>query len=82
MSEGLRPETIAAHALRSVDPETGAVVPPLHTSTTYARDADYALRGASSYLRYGNPTLAHAEAAIAALEGGHAARLFGSGMAA
>jgi cystathionine gamma-synthase len=58
------------------------VVPPLHTSTTYARDADYALRGASSYLRYGNPTVAHAEAAIAALEGGHAARVFGSGMAA
>ena len=82
MSEGLRPETIAAHSLRSVDAETGAVVPPLHTSTTYARDADYALRGASSYLRYGNPTLAHAEAAIAALEGGHAARLFGSGMGA
>jgi cystathionine gamma-synthase len=82
MSEGLRPETIAAHSLRSVDAETGAVVPPLHTSTTYARDADYGLRGASSYLRYGNPTVSHAEAAIAALEGGHAARLFGSGMAA
>jgi cystathionine gamma-synthase len=83
MSEArLRPETIAAHALRSIDAETGAVVPPLHTSTTYARDADYALRGASSYLRYGNPTVAHAEAAIAALEGGHAARVFGSGMAA
>jgi cystathionine gamma-synthase len=82
MSDGVRPETIAAHSLRAIDAETGAVVPPLHTSTTYARDADYALRGASSYLRYGNPTLAHAEAAIAALEGGHAARLFGSGMAA
>jgi cystathionine gamma-synthase len=83
MSEGrLRPETIAAHSLRRLDAETGAVVPPLHTSTTYARDADYALRGASSYLRYGNPTVAHAETAIAALEGGHAARVFGSGMAA
>jgi cystathionine gamma-synthase len=78
----MRPETIAAHGLRAVDAETGAVVPPLHTSTTYARDAEYALRGASSYLRYGNPTVSHAEAAIAALEGGHAARLFGSGMAA
>ena len=78
----LRPETVAAHSLRALDAETGAVVPPLHTSTTYARDADYALRGASSYLRYGNPTVAHAEAAIAALEGGHAARVFGSGMAA
>lgn len=83
MSEArLRPETVAAHSLRALDAETGAVVPPLHTSTTYARDADYALRGASSYLRYGNPTVSHAEAAIAALEGGHAARLFGSGMAA
>jgi cystathionine gamma-synthase len=83
MSDGpLRPETIAAHSLRALDAETGAVVPPLHTSTTYARDTDYALRGASSYLRYGNPTVAHAEAAIAALEGGHAARVFGSGMAA
>jgi cystathionine gamma-synthase len=83
MSEArLRPETIAAHALRALDAATGAVVPPLHTSTTYARDADYVLRGASSYLRYGNPTVAHAEAAIAALEGGHAARVFGSGMAA
>ena len=78
----LRPETIAAHALRALDAETGAVVPPLHTSTTYARDTDYALRGASSYLRYGNPTVAHAEAAIAALEGAYAARVFGSGMAA
>jgi cystathionine gamma-synthase len=78
----LRPETIAAHSLRALDAETGAVVPPLHTSTTYARDADYALRGASSYLRYGNPTVAHAEAAIVALEGGHGARVFGSGMAA
>ena len=77
-----RPETIAAHSLRAIDPETGAVVPPLHTSTTYARDADYALRGASSYLRYGNPTVAHAEAALAALEGGSAARVFASGMAA
>jgi cystathionine gamma-synthase len=80
--ERLRPETIAAHALLAVDAGTGAIVPPLHSSTSYARDADYALRGASSYLRYGNPTVAHAEAAIAALEGGHAARVFGSGMAA
>ena len=78
----LRPETIAAHSLTALDAGTGAVVPPLHTATTFARDADYALRGPSSYGRYGNPTLAHAEAAIAALEGGGAARLFGSGMAA
>jgi cystathionine gamma-synthase len=80
--EGLRPETIAAHSLYAVDQVTGAVAPPLHLSTTYARDAAYALRGASSYSRYGNPTIAHVEAAIAALEGGPEARVFASGMAA
>ena len=29
-NEGLRPETIAAHALRAVDEATGAVVPPIY----------------------------------------------------
>lgn len=83
MSErSLRPETIAAHSLHALDQATGAVAPPLHLSTTYARDAAYALRGASSYSRYGNPTIVHAEAAVAALEGGPAARVFASGMAA
>lgn len=84
MSDGrpLRPETIAAHSLEAVDAETGAVVPPLHVSTTFARDADYALRGTSSYSRYGNPTVEHAERAIAALEDSSQARLFSSGMAA
>ena len=37
----LRPETIAAHVLQAIDPATGAVVPPLHLSTTYARDENY-----------------------------------------
>lgn len=83
MSEGrLRFDTIAAQSLHAVDEATGAAAPPLHLSTTYARNADYALRGASSYSRYGNPTIAHAEAAIAALEGAPDARVFASGMAA
>lgn len=83
MSEGrLRFDTIAAQSLHAVDEATGAAAPPLHLSTTYARNADYALRGASSYSRYGNPTIAHAEAAIAALEGAPDARVFTSGMAA
>ena len=37
----LRPETIAAHALKSTDEATGAVAPPLYPSSTYARDENY-----------------------------------------
>ena len=78
----LRPETIAAHALRAVDEATGAVVPPIYTSTTYARDENYAPKLKENYVRNGNPTLWQAEEAIAALEQGAAALLFASGMAA
>lgn len=78
----LQPETIAAHALRAVDPATGAVVPPLYASTTYARDETYTPKLKENYIRNGNPTLWQAEAAIAALEQGEEALLFASGMAA
>jgi cystathionine gamma-synthase len=78
----LHPETIAAHALKAVDETTGAVVPPLHTATTFARDADYLPKIREIYIRNGNPTLWQAEAAIAALEQGEEALLFASGMAA
>ncbi|MBI2717689.1 MAG: aminotransferase class I/II-fold pyridoxal phosphate-dependent enzyme [Rhizobiales bacterium] len=81
-NSALRPETVAAHALKSTDPETGAVVPPIHTSTTYARDENYQPKLRENYIRNGNPTLWQAEEAIAALEQGEAALLFASGMAA
>ena len=81
-NEALRPETIAAHALRAIHPETGAVVPPIHTSATYARDENYVPKLKENYIRNGNPTLWQAEEAIAALERGSAALLFPSGMAA
>jgi len=78
----LRPETIAAHGLRAVDEATGAVVPPIHTSSTYARDENYVPKLKENYVRNGNPTLWQTEEAIAALEGGTSALLFASGMAA
>ncbi len=78
----LRRETIAAHALKAVDEVTGAVVPPIYTASTYARDGNYAPKLKENYVRNGNPTLWHAEQAIAALEGGPSALLFASGMAA
>jgi cystathionine gamma-synthase len=77
----LHPETLAAQALHSLDAATGAIVPPIHLATTYARDAAYALRG-PGYSRDENPTPGHAERVVAALEGGAAALAFSSGMAA
>ena len=72
----LRPETIAAHALKAIDEATGAVVPPIYMSSTYARDETYTPRLRENYVRNGNPTLWQAEEAIAALEKGAAALLF------
>ena len=81
-NEALRPETIAAHALRAVDEATGAVAPPIYLSSTYARDENYQPRLKENYIRNGNPTLWQTEEAIAALEQGTSALLFASGMAA
>jgi len=78
----LHPETLAAKAGYTHDRETGAVVPPIHLATTYARDAAYQLIGGRDYTRDKNPTPVVAEELLAALEGGAAALTFGSGMAA
>ncbi|MDB4941652.1 MAG: cystathionine beta-lyase [Labilithrix sp.] len=75
-------ETRTAQARHFIDPLTGAVVPPIHTSTTYARDASYALPAAHEYTRDENPTYLAPEALLAELEGGAGAALFASGMAA
>ncbi len=78
----LSPRSLLAQAMHYIDKETGAVVPPIHTSTTYARDADYELTGDYVYSRYGNPTDTPVERLIARLEDGAEARLFASGLAA
>jgi cystathionine gamma-synthase len=76
------PATLAARALGRVDPATGAVAPPISVSTNYEREPDGSWPGGRSYGRDRNPTTEHAEALLAALEGGAEARLFASGMAA
>jgi cystathionine gamma-synthase len=81
-NQKLRPETIAAHALRAIDPATGAVVPPLYLSTTYARDENYAPLLKENYVRSGSPNVWQAEDTIAELEKGVSALLFVSGMSA
>jgi len=74
--------TRLAQALRYVDEETGALVPPIQTTATYMRDADYEIRKPYWYRRDGNQTTAHAEKIIAELEGASDSLLFASGMSA
>ncbi len=74
------PETLAAQAMHFLDEKTGAVAPPIHPSSTFARDEAYELYH-YNYARYENPTGELAEQIISALEGGAASRLFGSGLA-
>ena len=75
-------ETRTVQAMHAIDRLTGAVIPPVHTSTTYARDADNALIGAQDYRRPQGPTERQAAEVLAMLDGGADARLFSSGMAA
>jgi cystathionine gamma-synthase len=81
-NRSLRPETVAAHALHATDASTGAVVPPLHMATTFARDENYVPLLKENYQRNGSPNLWQAEAIIAALEKGPECLLFPSGMQA
>jgi cystathionine gamma-synthase len=63
------------------DPVTGAVVPPIHLSATYAFRA-YGDKRAYDYSRSGNPTRDLLGAALADLEGGAGAVITASGMGA
>lgn len=76
---GRQPSTLAAQAMGWLDPASNSVIPPIHPSTTYARDENYA---GGAYTRDENPTYRQVEALLTALEEGHAALLFSSGMAA
>lgn len=77
-----RPETIAARMDNFLDLQSGAVIPPIYPSTTYARGLDYEQIGGRGYTRDENPTGEPVEAVLAKLEGGAAAALFTSGMTA
>lgn len=82
MSKRRHIDTCAVHAGREIDAGTGAVVPPIHLSTTYERDADGGYSRGNEYARDGNPTRTLLERALAELEGGKACAAFSSGTAA
>ena len=61
---------------------SGALVPPVHMATTFARRDDYSLPDGRSYIRDHGATQEQVEQVIQTLEGGFDAISFSSGLAA
>jgi cystathionine gamma-synthase len=74
--------TRAVHAGQDFEPRTGAVVPPVHFSTTYAQDGIGGLRDGYEYGRGTNPTRDSLQEQLAGVENGNHAFSFSSGLAA
>ena len=73
--------TLAIHGGQSPDPSTGAVMPPIYATSTYAQTSPGVHQG-FEYSRTHNPTRFAYERCVAALEGGTRGFAFASGMAA
>ncbi|MDE0168900.1 MAG: PLP-dependent aspartate aminotransferase family protein [bacterium] len=78
---GFRTDQI--HAGVTPDPATGAILTPIHQSTTFAQSSveEYMAKG-YSYSRSANPTVSALQERLATLEGGISAWAFATGMAA
>ncbi|WP_066093661.1 cystathionine gamma-synthase [Xanthomonas massiliensis] len=73
--------TLAIHGGQSPDPSTGAVMPPIYATSTYAQSSPGEHQG-FEYSRTQNPTRFAYERCVATLEGGSRGFAFASGMAA
>lgn len=73
--------TRSIHGGRTPDPTTGAILTPIHQSTTFVQDGVGEHRG-YTYSRDTNPTVATLEAALGSLEGAPPAVCTATGMAA
>lgn len=73
--------TRAIHVGSERDPQTGAVIPPIHLATTFVQHRAGEWRE-FDYSRSGNPTRKNLETTLASLEGGCGALAFATGMAA
>jgi len=76
-----QPATCAVRAGIAADLHHGAVVPPLHLSSTFAFEG-FGVKRAYDYTRTGNPTRDYLAQALAELEGGQGAVVTSSGMSA
>ncbi len=75
-------DTEAIHSGRGIDPATGAIIAPIHLSTTFERGGDGSYPQGYIYGRSGNPNRDALETALATLEQGIEAATFASGSAA
>jgi cystathionine gamma-synthase len=75
-------DTLAIHAGQEPEARTGAVVPPIYQTSTYAQDAVGSPREGYEYSRSGNPTRDALQECLAAIEGGRRGLAFASGLAA
>ena len=73
--------TLAIHGGQAPDPSTGAVMPPIYATSTYAQQSPGVHQG-FEYSRTHNPTRFAYERCVAALEAGTRGFAFASGMAA
>src|SRR6188508_3356078 len=73
--------TLAIHGGQSPDPSTGAVMPPIYATSTYAQSSPGVHQG-FEYSRTHNPTRFAYERCVAELEGGSRGFAFASGLAA
>ena len=74
--------TLSAQALGWVAPPFAEIAPPIHVATTYERAPDGGYPGGRVYARDQSPAFDQVQALLARLEGGRAAMVFASGMAA
>jgi cystathionine gamma-synthase len=74
--------TRIAQAMHFIDEDSGAVVPPIFATSTFARDDNLNLRNGYLYARHGTPTVHILEDMLTELEGGEGAMTFASGLAA
>ncbi len=81
MSHDRHPVTRAVRAGLESDPQTGAVIPPIHLSATFAFRG-YGQKREYDYSRSGNPTRDLLGNALAGLEGGAGGVITASGMGA
>ncbi|OGO95068.1 MAG: cystathionine beta-lyase [Coxiella sp. RIFCSPHIGHO2_12_FULL_42_15] len=77
----LQIDTLTIHGGQSPDPTTGAVMPPIYATSTYAQSSPGEHKG-FEYSRTQNPTRFAYERALASIENGAHAFAFASGMAA
>ena len=73
--------TKVIHGGQQHDPSTGAVMPPIYQTSTYAQASPGDHQG-YEYSRTGNPTRTALEKSLASIESGNFGLAFGSGLAA